>query len=695
MNLFILIILFLTNVFSSVKNPNADINFENKDIIHLSKTDQIIAENLINTIKLIEKNYLSKELLAKIILETEKSSHFINFIPWLKDIQQISQISTLPNLINHCRQYVTRRENLAIERYLERLAGNFCRERTLEAISRDVEKSKNLSNESLLFIQQNLKFYLTKKNRKNFSFFLKSHEANKGLLKLLSQEVTSYSIRNEIIPSHELLRDIEINEQFTSLIQNKGFNPLHHQNVFYAEFSKLLEQGYRILESKAPEEKVYEHVFFLKNFLDLNQDHLPLGLCLSRLNDFSKIVFRSGYETISRDTFKFVISKNNKGIREDALFFYLWTYLFKNEFKEAQKLAIHYDLMKNNKLIQDARLKFWIGFIHEKLGQEKEAILLYEDVVFNNPLNYYAIMASKKLQVIKPNSRAVNFYIRSIIPPSYQPSINLKDLDQDYFSSLTRLKAWATLQSNKFIKLEIKRLKNHSMPGFLVNNATENQLFIRSDLHLIHSKIIQESHNYLEAFRYLYTVLDNKEVIFNRRLLEILYPSPYLDLLSKTVKKDIVDPIVVLALIRQESVFNPEARSRVGARGLMQLMPGTAKRFRKYVVDQQLINPLINVEIGTQYFNTLMKRYDGNLVYVLSAYNAGEARVERWKNQYFDTDETILKNIEAIPFLETRNYVKLIFRNIFFYKLLLDRQNQLADSKEINKIFDVHLGFNN
>jgi soluble lytic murein transglycosylase len=90
-----------------------------------------------------------------------------------------------------------------------------------------------------------------------------------------------------------------------------------------------------------------------------------------------------------------------------------------------------------------------------------------------------------------------------------------------------------------------------------------------------------------------------------------------------------------------------------------------------------------------------MKRYDGNLVYVLSAYNAGESRVERWKNQYFDSEETILKNIEAIPFLETRNYVKLIFRNIFFYKLLTEKQESNADSKEINKIYDIHLGFNN
>jgi soluble lytic murein transglycosylase len=693
MNFLILsITVFTALVFASAKDSRADL--WNDERLKLSKSDHIIAEHMISMMNFIDKGYINQEVLKKIVREAEKSKNFQNFVPWLKEISTISTLSTSSSLISHCQKYLEKTQALAIERSLEKRAGNYCRERALEMISRDIEKTKDLSDEASLFIQQNLKYFIRKKNKKNFAFFLQSQASRPEILKKLSQEVTTYSVQNSIVPSQEVLKDLLINEQITKLIQDKGFNPLQHQNVFYAEYGKLIEQGYRLLDAKPGEEKIKEHYSFLRNYLDLNQDHLPVGLCLTRMNDFSKAVFRNGLKDLSRDIFKYIIKKNNKEILEDAQFFYLWTYLYHNEYRDAQKIAQGMGLIKNSKSILDSRLRFWIGLIHEELGEKKEAITLYESIILQNPLSYYGIMANKKLLVLRPDSPAAPFYTQNSLPQAATSALSLSAFDDDHISSLVRLKAWATIDSNRMMKLELKRLNNHSLPAMIVNNPVIEQLSLKSDLHLLYARIIQGANNYLATFRYLYQVLDKKEVLFNRQLLEVLYPRPYLDLVSKTLKNNGLDPIVVLSLIRQESVFNPEARSPVGARGLMQLMPKTAKRFRRSVGEKQLSNPSLNIELGTKYFKTLMKRYDGNLVYVLAAYNAGEARVERWKGQYFITDESILKNIEAIPFLETRNYVKLIFRNIFFYKLLLDKKEPITDPSEHNKIFDVYLGFN-
>lgn len=693
MKLSLLILILSFSVWGTTKeSPDAYKFITHVEQLKLQRQDQVIAEHISKILKQMGKDSLSLDLIQKSIKEVERSKHFQPFIPWLQSIKEILKITTAREMIIHCKQQIQKTEQIPVEKILVRIASNYCRERTLEAIAKEIEKTNNISDDAIDFIDENLKFYLTKKNKKHFASFIQSQVTKPEIIKKLSQNVTTYSVRHDIVPSQEVLKDMLINEEITKLIQDKGFNVIQSKNIFYGEYGKLIEQSYKSLENNPTSDKVKEQLSFLKNYLDLNQDHLPVDLCLGRLNDFAKAVFRAKFHDLSRDILKYVIKKNNKEIQEDALYFYLWTYIAQGDYKEALSTAKKYDLISGRSKIVDARLKFWIGYIFEELNEPKDALKFYEEIIQSNPLSFYSIMAVKKVQVLKPDSSSVNFYHTTALKAESTPVIDLQQLDQDYLSSLIRLKAWSTIDSQRLMKLELKRLRLHSMPKYIVNISSDKQLQAKSDLHLLHARIILDSENFLPTFRYLYEVLDKKEVIFNRSLLEILYPDPYLKDLTALLKKDNLDPFIVLSLIRQESVFNPNARSPVGARGLMQIMPSTAKRVKRGTKEKQLSNPKLNLEIGTKYFKGLMKRYDENLVYVLAAYNAGEGRVDRWRGTLFDSDQSILKNIESIPFLETRNYVKLIFRNIFFYKLLQEKK-ELTDPSEPNKIYDVKLGF--
>ena len=122
----------------------------------------------------------------------------------------------------------------------------------------------------------------------------------------------------------------------------------------------------------------------------------------------------------------------------------------------------------------------------------------------------------------------------------------------------------------------------------------------------------------------------------------------------------------------------------------MQLMPTTARQLKRRLRTRQLYNPSLNIKLGTKFLAQLMSHYDENLVYSLAAYNAGKRRVDEWQTAYLNR-ESILENIENIPFRETRKYVKLIFRNMFFYKLLNKKNG--ADVKDLNQIYDIKLGF--
>jgi soluble lytic murein transglycosylase len=123
--------------------------------------------------------------------------------------------------------------------------------------------------------------------------------------------------------------------------------------------------------------------------------------------------------------------------------------------------------------------------------------------------------------------------------------------------------------------------------------------------------------------------------------------------------------------MRQESAFNPRAKSVAGARGLMQLMPATARMMHGRLRTVRLYDADFNIKLGTKYFQRLEKKYDGNLIDTLCAYNAGEGNLKKWKDDIFVFGEdNPLEKIEMIPFNETRKYVKLIYRNLFYYRLL-------------------------
>ena len=128
-----------------------------------------------------------------------------------------------------------------------------------------------------------------------------------------------------------------------------------------------------------------------------------------------------------------------------------------------------------------------------------------------------------------------------------------------------------------------------------------------------------------------------------------------------------VDPALVHALSRQESEFKPNAKSSVGATGLMQLMPPTArvvaKQYNVKYEAAQLTKPVYNIQLGEAFLGDLIHSYSGSYVLALAAYNAGGGRVQEWTKQFGDPrnpDVDPIDWIERIPFTETRNYVKKI-----------------------------------
>jgi len=151
------------------------------------------------------------------------------------------------------------------------------------------------------------------------------------------------------------------------------------------------------------------------------------------------------------------------------------------------------------------------------------------------------------------------------------------------------------------------------------------------------------------------------------------------------VGKNPVEPAMVHAIARQESMFDPNAGSPVGARGLMQLMPGTASATAKKAgltyEPARLLEPRYNAQLGAAHLGDLMEDYRGAFILVFAAYNAGPGNVRKWIAAHGDPrqpDVDPIDWVELIPFAETRNYVQRVMENLQVYRRRLGGPATLA-----------------
>ena len=152
---------------------------------------------------------------------------------------------------------------------------------------------------------------------------------------------------------------------------------------------------------------------------------------------------------------------------------------------------------------------------------------------------------------------------------------------------------------------------------------------------------------------------------------EMRFPLSYSDKIHENSVKQKLNPAIVFGLVRRESAFNERAHSPTGARGLMQIMPGTGKQIAKDIKERwrgknSLYNPVTNLRYGSYYYQKLLNKFDGNYAIALAAYNAGPSRVKQW----IPKDESVPADIwiETIPFRETREYVIAVLTYALIYQ---------------------------
>lgn len=288
--------------------------------------------------------------------------------------------------------------------------------------------------------------------------------------------------------------------------------------------------------------------------------------------------------------------------------------------------------------------RYWQGRALARAGRVAEANDIYRRVLAEAPLSYYAGRAEERLGEESFAPPAV------VAPPPLPLPPPPPSLDAYH---LQRYLALRDLELNRFARVEAAALERESS-----DPAAREFLYYA----------YANADDY-PAARRLGRGLDVPAGVRER----VLYPLAFWSEVSAAASGNRVDGLLIASLIRQESLFDPQARSPADARGLMQLTPAAARQEAEslgWTEDPvaRLEDPAVNVTLGVRHLRSLLDYYDDDVVKALAAYNGGVTAVDRWQREFVELEGD--EFVESITYRETRDYVKRVLGHRRAYRRL-------------------------
>ncbi len=301
-----------------------------------------------------------------------------------------------------------------------------------------------------------------------------------------------------------------------------------------------------------------------------------------------------------------------------------------------------------------AKSGFWAGKWALKLGNSKQAGNYFQQVLQQYPESYYAWRSASLLGWNVGDFGTVRPLQPAIQKPDNQPQLLAGSPTLQELHHIGQPQAaWAYWQV-EFQNRQSPSVAEQFTDGILRLGVGDrlDGIFMVSNLADRDAPADQQQYLKLKA---------------QKDYWQGLYPFPFATEIANWSQQHQLNPMLVTALMRQESRFEPQIKSVVGATGLMQVMPETAEYIASKidVKDYNLENPEDNIKLGTWYLGYTHDEYDGNSMLAVASYNAGPGAVGSWlaKSKTRDADEFV----EAIPYDETRGYVRSVFGNYWNY----------------------------
>ncbi|MCA9472698.1 MAG: transglycosylase SLT domain-containing protein [Nitrospirales bacterium] len=352
--------------------------------------------------------------------------------------------------------------------------------------------------------------------------------------------------------------------------------------------------------------------------------------------------------------------------RQDALWRMTWIYYEQKQY--ARVLETLETLLRSSK---DAgvmiRAQYWKGRVYEQLKKDSQAQETFRNLWKDQPFTYYGQLAKARLS--EPVSSSPVGVVKTAVQqassatqPDTQPAMQPIEPDDLHFKKAQALVDLGLLQE---ATKELRAVSRHTTSKQR-NLASLLDVAQQAGAYDLGIRLAIQHHGYQ---------MKQDQLPRSAYAWEGAYPTGYLPTIQQYVPSGL-DPYLVAGLIREESLYDTRAMSRVGALGLMQLMPTTARKVALRLGLQaphrdDLFDAAMNIQLGSTYVGELLAQFKGNIVHAVAAYNAGPHVVRRWiaQDPHVAPDEFV----ERISYRETRGYVKRVLGSYRVYRALFDQ----------------------
>ncbi|MBN9684617.1 MULTISPECIES: lytic transglycosylase domain-containing protein [unclassified Corallococcus] len=356
----------------------------------------------------------------------------------------------------------------------------------------------------------------------------------------------------------------------------------------------------------------------------------------------------------------------------EALFRAYWLHLRKGETQQGLASLMSVEQLPEAARTDDAlwRARYWQARTQENAGAVDAALARYELIATERPTAWYGLLSRTRLAQHAPERLAR--LTESAAQPAVAKSVNTAAPAGDEVWPLPP----GPLQKDARFAAGVELLRL-GQPGVVEELlAVDTRGLAEAPARLLYQTMRRTGRG--RATRQVARVTLRQEAAgplsaASRPVWEATWPLAFRPLIQSYSKAARVDPDLLQGLIREESRFNPRARSSTGALGLAQLMPTTAQavadslKLASFEMSS-LLQPAPNIRLGAAYLGSLLKHFNGNPAYAVAAYNAGPNAVERWRKALPDAE--LDEWVEHIAFDETRDYVKRVLSSYSAYKLL-------------------------